>query len=95
MFMRTCPDLGLGMGRFSSLRASGPPGAWSTAARIVEGIALIGDLERAWKIECDRMKKLIRRLGMRFVLATILGSCWKWAIIRSQINVGNWRGKGL
>jgi hypothetical protein len=41
------------------------------------------------------MKKLIRRLGMRFVLATILGSCWKWAIIRSQINVGNWRGKGL
>jgi hypothetical protein len=41
------------------------------------------------------MKKLIRRLGMRFVLAAILGSCWNWAIIRSQMNVGNWRGKGL
>jgi hypothetical protein len=65
MFMRTCPDLGFGMGRFSSLRASGPPGAWRTAARIVEGIALVRDLKRAWKIECDRMKKLIRRLGMR------------------------------
>ena len=41
------------------------------------------------------MKKLIPMLGMRFVLAAILGSCWKWAIIRSQINVGKWRGKGL
>jgi hypothetical protein len=55
--------LGLGMGRFSSLRVSGPPGAWRTAARINEGIALIGDMERAWMIECEGMKKLIRRLG--------------------------------
>ena len=42
MLIRTCPDLGFGMGRFSSLRASGPPDAWSTAARIVKDIALVG-----------------------------------------------------
>ena len=34
--MRTWPGEGVGIGRVSSLRTSGPPGAWITTAFIVD-----------------------------------------------------------
>ena len=41
MLMRTWPALGVGIGRCSSLRTSGPPGVWMTAAFIVDMAATL------------------------------------------------------
>lgn len=44
MRMSTCSLFGVGMARVSSLRTSGPPASWTTAAFIVA--ILNGDVEK-------------------------------------------------
>ena len=59
--IRTQPLSGVGMGRSSRMRALGPPGLWTTAARIVLGMVWVmvsgrwkgGGVEKCWR---DREK---------------------------------------
>ena len=55
--IRTWPGEGVGMGRVSSLRTSGPPGPWITAAFMVD---MVGGLMSLYNMVCVWIDGLVR-----------------------------------